>query len=85
MQEELILRVGYTKTLSEKEEDNFLEILLLALDSKQISAGGGSDNQKIKWGIDSSKSKLSNSEVIIYLQQFFKQHESLVATYTITP
>ncbi len=85
MQKELILRLHYRRELSEKEEDDFLEALLLALDSKKISAGGGSDNQKIEWGIDGSRSELNNAEIIAYLQQFFKQYESLVATYTVKP
>ena len=83
MDKVLILKIEFSKMLSEKEQMDFWDLLIEEIENLQLRAGGGHDGFKLDWLIDYSDSSLNKSEITDRLRDVLLTNDKLILNFEI--
>ena len=83
MDKELILKIEFSRELTEKEQEDFWDSLVIEIEKFNLRAGGGHDSEKLDWVIDYSDSTIEKGEIIDRIVDFLFERDEMILNYKI--
>jgi hypothetical protein len=83
MNKEILLKIGFFKTLSKNEQKGFLDSLIDEIEQLDLRVGGSHDSLQLDWVIDYSGSSLDKGVIIDKIGDFLLSKDDLILNYEI--
>lgn len=83
MDNELSLKIEFSRTLSEQDQNDFWNLLVAELEKLDLKVRGGHDSYFLDWIIDCSNSSVDKGEIVDHIGDFLLSKDDIILNFRI--